>query len=157
MVSLTAHWIICEKKTPHPSLVWDSCIKAKGEVWWSQPAQHNEYSPASARFSAGDNYGQKTTMAVHKREEERFTNKSCKLPTGAPQGGVLLLIMLCVSSNEARSTAEQWWWRLGWPKVSYIVFTLTVWRNHPQQLCPWNVLRNERKLLGLPVRGLLPT
>lgn len=54
------------------------------------------------------------------------TNKSCNLPTRAPRGGVLLLITLRVSPSEARSAAEQCPWRLGWPKVSYIVFTFIV-------------------------------
>lgn len=34
--------------------------------------------------------------------------------------------MLCFSSNEARNAAEQCLWRLGWPKVSYIVFIFIV-------------------------------
>lgn len=116
------------KKKAHPSHAWESPIKAEGEVWWSQPAKCNEDNTASPRFPQGDNYGQKIIIpvAVNKREEEWFTNKSCNLPTRAPRGGVLLLITLHVSSSKARSTAEQYPWHLGWPKFSYIVFTFIV-------------------------------
>ena len=116
------------RRKAHPSHAWESPMKAESEVRWSQPAKRNEYNTASARFPQGDNYGQKiiTPAAVNKREEEWFTNKSCNLPTRAPRGGVLLLITLHVSSNEARSVAEQCPWHLGWPKISYIVFTFIV-------------------------------
>lgn len=60
------------------------------------------------------------------RETEWFTNKSCNVPTRTPQGGLLLLITLPVSSNKARSAAEQYPWHLGWPEVSYIVCTFIV-------------------------------
>lgn len=118
-----------------------SPIKADGEVWWNQPAKCNECNTASARLPWGDNYSHKTIMPVaNKREEEWFANKSCNLPTRAPRGGVLLLITLRVSSKEATSAAEQYPWRLGWPKVSYIV---------SHSLCTWNFLKKERKPLGL--------
>lgn len=69
-----------------------------------------EDNAASARFPQGDNYGHKIIIpvTVNKREGERFTNKSGNVPTRTPQGGVLLLITLPVSSNEARSAAEQY-------------------------------------------------